>query len=187
MNGQIYFLRVALPQAPVHELWSRVVVFIGCKYFSPYCYSRKNLWSVASTSENHSVIVKFHKEMRLVSLEIPEPDATVYQNLTRQNPDLSKARFAIASHPPFFSVAPTAPAKCAAANSFHPDPVSANCVLLLCQPLFTQLHQFDFTTRYNYQNSDQGRGVRANLIAGSHLYRSTPAICHPPDKERSHY
>jgi hypothetical protein len=30
--------------------------------------------------------VRFQKELRPVSLEIPEPDATAYQNLMRQNP-----------------------------------------------------------------------------------------------------
>jgi hypothetical protein len=36
-------------------------------------------------------------------------------------------------------------------------------VLLLCQRLAAQSHQLDFTTGYNYQNSDQGQDVRANL------------------------
>jgi len=35
--------------------------------------------------------VRFLKEMRLVSLEIPEPDATGYQNLVRQNPKLTRS------------------------------------------------------------------------------------------------
>jgi hypothetical protein len=36
------------------------------------------------------MIVRFHKEMRLVSLEIPEPNATRYQNLMRQNPKIDQ-------------------------------------------------------------------------------------------------
>jgi hypothetical protein len=36
-------------------------------------------------------------------------------------------------------------------------------VFLLCTPLFGQSHQLEFTTGYNFQNSDQGGGVRANL------------------------
>jgi hypothetical protein len=36
--------------------------------------------------------VKFQKEMRPVSLEIPEPDATGYQNLMRQNTKLTMTR-----------------------------------------------------------------------------------------------
>jgi hypothetical protein len=34
--------------------------------------------------------VRFQKEMRLVSLQIPEPDATEYQNLMRQNPKIDQ-------------------------------------------------------------------------------------------------
>jgi len=36
--------------------------------------------------------VRFQKEMRLLSLEIREPDAPGYQNLMRQNPKLSRCR-----------------------------------------------------------------------------------------------
>jgi hypothetical protein len=36
--------------------------------------------------------VRFQKKMRPVSLEIPEPDATAYQNLMRQNPKLTRSR-----------------------------------------------------------------------------------------------
>ena len=36
--------------------------------------------------------VRFQKKMRLVSLEIPEPGATGYQNLMRQNPNLTRSR-----------------------------------------------------------------------------------------------
>jgi hypothetical protein len=35
--------------------------------------------------------VRFLEKMRLVSLETPEPDATVYQNLMRRNPDLTRS------------------------------------------------------------------------------------------------
>jgi hypothetical protein len=35
--------------------------------------------------------VRFQKWLRPVSLEIPKPDATVYQNLMRQNPDLTRS------------------------------------------------------------------------------------------------
>src|SRR5258708_26067756 len=35
--------------------------------------------------------------------------------------------------------------------------------ILLCPPLMAQSHQLEFTTGYNFQNSDQGSGVRANL------------------------
>ena len=40
-----------------------------------------------STRDNATTTsVRFQKKMRLVSLEIPEPSATKYQNLIRQNP-----------------------------------------------------------------------------------------------------
>ena len=51
-----------------------------------------NFWLVANTSENHRISVRLQKEMRLVSLEIPEPGATAYQNLMRQNPKLTRNR-----------------------------------------------------------------------------------------------
>jgi hypothetical protein len=35
--------------------------------------------------------VRFQKWLRLVSLEIPEADATRYQNLVRQKPDLTRS------------------------------------------------------------------------------------------------
>jgi hypothetical protein len=38
------------------------------------------------------MVVRFQKKMRLVSLEIPEHDATAYQNLMRQNPKLTRSR-----------------------------------------------------------------------------------------------
>jgi hypothetical protein len=38
------------------------------------------------------ISVRFQKRMRLVSLEIPEPDATEYQNLMRQNTKLTRSR-----------------------------------------------------------------------------------------------
>src|ERR1700710_2262673 len=41
--------------------------------------------------------------------------------------------------------------------------LGAIAAILLCPPLMAQLHQLEFTTRYNFQNSDQGSGGRANL------------------------
>jgi hypothetical protein len=35
--------------------------------------------------------VRFQKKLRLVSLEIPEPDATVHQNLVRPSPVLTRS------------------------------------------------------------------------------------------------
>jgi hypothetical protein len=35
--------------------------------------------------------------------------------------------------------------------------------ILLCPPLWAQSHKLDFTAGYNFQNSDQGSGVRSNL------------------------
>jgi hypothetical protein len=35
--------------------------------------------------------VRFQKTLRLLSLEIPEPDATGYQNLMRQNSKLTRS------------------------------------------------------------------------------------------------
>jgi hypothetical protein len=73
---------------------------------SPLLHSH-NFWSFSSTSENHtracsddekaqlqdsSSHVRFQKEMRLVTLERPEPGATGYQNLMRQNPKLTRSR-----------------------------------------------------------------------------------------------
>jgi hypothetical protein len=61
---------------------------------SPLLHSH-NFWSFSSTSENHNHIVRsvtFQKWLRLVSLEIPEPGATKYQNLMRQNPNLTRSR-----------------------------------------------------------------------------------------------
>jgi hypothetical protein len=40
---------------------------------------------------HYTTTVKFQKELRLVSLEIPEPDATGYQNLVRQNSKLTRS------------------------------------------------------------------------------------------------
>jgi hypothetical protein len=36
-------------------------------------------------------------------------------------------------------------------------------LMLLCSPLWAQSHKLDFTAGYNFQNSDQGSGVRSNL------------------------
>jgi hypothetical protein len=36
-------------------------------------------------------------------------------------------------------------------------------LILLCPPLWAQSHKLDFTAGYNFQNSDQGNGVRSNL------------------------
>jgi hypothetical protein len=41
--------------------------------------------------------------------------------------------------------------------------LGAIAAILLCPPLMAQSHQLEFTTGYNFQNSDQGSGVRANL------------------------
>jgi hypothetical protein len=38
-----------------------------------------------------AINVRFQKEMRLVSLEIPEPGASGYQNLMRQDPNLTRS------------------------------------------------------------------------------------------------
>jgi hypothetical protein len=36
-------------------------------------------------------------------------------------------------------------------------------LMLLSPPLWAQSHKLDFTAGYNFQNSDQGSGVRSNL------------------------
>jgi hypothetical protein len=36
-------------------------------------------------------------------------------------------------------------------------------VILLCPSLLAQSHKLDFTAGYNFQNSDEGSGVRSNL------------------------
>jgi outer membrane protein with beta-barrel domain len=41
--------------------------------------------------------------------------------------------------------------------------LGAAFVLLLCPPAHAQQHQLEFTTGYNFQNSDQGSGVRSNF------------------------
>jgi hypothetical protein len=62
----------------------------ACKTSRGHCCIR--------TSSGHSHLllkittVRFQKQMRLISLEIPEPDATGYQNLMRQNTKLTRSR-----------------------------------------------------------------------------------------------
>src|ERR1700739_5133044 len=55
-------------------------------------------WSFPSACENHHRTTaefyttgRFQKKMLLVSLEIPEPGATAYQNLMRQNSKLTRS------------------------------------------------------------------------------------------------
>ena len=64
----------------------------GMQNFLAECCILTNFWSFSSTSENHNKTVRFQKKMRPVSLEIPEADATGYQNLMRQNPKLTRSR-----------------------------------------------------------------------------------------------
>ena len=66
---------------------------------SPY-HAKKSLADCCIlTTSGHShlllkittITVRFQKELRLLSLEIPEPDATTYQNLVRQKPVLTRS------------------------------------------------------------------------------------------------
>jgi len=63
----------------------------GMQNFLAALLHSHNFWSFSSTSENHTRGVRFQKCLRLLSLEIPEPDATGYQNLMRQNSKLTRS------------------------------------------------------------------------------------------------
>jgi hypothetical protein len=55
-------------------------------------FSKKIGFQLAQSTALHLLRVRFQKEMRLVSLEIPEPNATGYQNLCDKNPKLTRSR-----------------------------------------------------------------------------------------------